>query len=75
MLVSAVVIGSPVIAGEGQLNGVYMWKVEMPIDVTYTPFGQSPIKQKLVIKMNLRAISPLENPRGVVIDSFSTFER
>lgn len=75
MLVSSVVSGSPVITGEGQANGVYMWKVEMPIDVTYTPFGQSPIKQKLVIKMNLRAISPLENPRGVVIDSFSTFER
>lgn len=75
MLVSAVVTSSPVIAGEGVFNGVYMWKVEMPIDVTYTPFGQSPIKQKLIIKMNLRAISPLENPRGVVIDSFSTFER
>lgn len=75
MLVSAVITSSPVIAGEGQMNGVYTWKVEMPIDVTYTPFGQSPIKQKLVIKMNLRAISPLENPRGVVIDSFSTFER
>lgn len=75
MLVSAVVTSSPVITGDGQVNGVYMWKVEMPIDVTYTPFGQSPIKQKLIIKMNLRAISPLENPRGVVIDSFSTFER
>ncbi|MFZ6733172.1 DotI/IcmL/TraM family protein [Undibacterium sp. Ji42W] len=75
MLVSAVVTSSPVITGEAPVNGVYMWKVEMPIDVTYTPFGQSPIKQKLIIKMNLRAISPLENPRGVVIDSFSTFER
>ncbi len=75
MLVSAVVGGSPVVTGEGQISGVYMWKVEMPIDVTYTPFGQSPIRQKLVIKLNLRAISPLENPRGVVIDSFSTFER
>lgn len=75
MLVSSVVSGSPVVTGEGPVNGVFMWKVEMPIDVTYTPFGQSPIKQKLVIKLNLRAISPLENPRGVVIDSFSTFER
>ncbi len=75
MLVSAVVSSSPVITGEAPVNGIYMWKVEMPIDVTYTPFGQSPIKQRLIIKMNLRAISPLENPRGVVIDSFSTFER
>jgi intracellular multiplication protein IcmL len=75
MLVSVVVSGSPVIVDEGPINGIYMWKVELPVDVTYTPFGQSVIRQRLLIKLNLKAISTLVNPRGVAIDSFNTFER
>lgn len=69
LVVSAVATGAPVILDQGMFNGVYTWKVEMPMLVTYVSASQS-ARQNIVVKMMIQRVSTLNSARGIGISSF-----
>jgi len=69
LIVSAVATRAPIILQEGLLNGVYAWRVQMPLLVTYqsaSEFNQ----QNNVVTMLITRISTLNSPRGIGISQF-----
>lgn len=69
LVVSAVATGSPVILDEGLKNGVYSWRVQMPILVTYQNATQS-LQQKLVVTLLITRVPTSTSPQGVKIAEF-----
>ncbi|MBA2651240.1 MAG: type IVB secretion system apparatus protein IcmL/DotI [Tatlockia sp.] len=69
LIVSAVSTRAPIILQKGLLNGVYSWRVQMPILVTYqsaSEFSQS----NNVVTMLINRVSTLNSPRGIGISQF-----
>jgi intracellular multiplication protein IcmL len=69
LIVSAVATGAPVVTQEGILDGVYMWRVVMPMLVTYqsaSEFSQQPI----MVNMLISRIPTLNSARGIGIAQF-----
>lgn len=69
LIVSAVATRAPIILQKGLLNGVYSWKVQMPLLVTYqsaSEFSQS----NNVVTMLITRVSTLNSPRGIGISQF-----
>lgn len=73
LISSAVATGAPVVLYRGIVNNRYLWRVQMPVLVTY----QSPselIPQNLVITMVIERVSTLNSPQGIGIKSFVAVE-
>jgi intracellular multiplication protein IcmL len=69
LIVSAVATGAPVILQEGVTDGVYTWRVQMPMLITYQSASQvSP--QSVVVTMLIVRVSPLNSARGIGIAQF-----
>lgn len=69
MIVSSVATRTPVILQKGLLNGVYSWRVQMQILVTF----QSPsefAQQNNTITLLITRISTLNSPKGIGIAQF-----
>lgn len=69
LIVSAVATRAPIILQKGLLNGVYSWRIQMPILVTYqsaSEFTQTPN----IVTMLITRISTLNSPRGIGISQF-----
>lgn len=69
LVVSAVATGAPVVLQEGVLNDVYMWRVQMPMLVTYQSASQFS-QQSVVVTMLISRISTLNSARGIGIAQF-----
>lgn len=69
LIVSAVATRSPIILQKGVLNGVYSWRIQMPILVTYQSASEFS-QQNNVVTMLVTRISTLESPRGIGISQF-----
>lgn len=69
LIVSAVATGAPIILQEGLLNGVYSWRVQMPVLVTYqSPSQVSP--QSQIVTLLIVRVSGLTSARGVGIAQY-----
>lgn len=66
---TAVATGAPVVLQEGVANGRYMWRISMPILVTYESSSQK-ISQSSVVTLLVRRDSTLNYPRGVSIAQY-----
>jgi len=67
VIVSAVPLGAAVIVKEGDLNGVYAWKVEFPLLVTYE--GASDVRtQELLVTAVIVRDNLVEHPVGIAIE-------
>jgi len=69
LVVTAVATGTPVILDQGVVNGRHVWKVNMPMLVTYqsaSEVTQSP----LVVTMIVSRVSPINYPDGIAIVSY-----
>lgn len=69
LIVSAVATQAPIILQKGLLNGVYAWRVQMPILVTYqsaSEFSQA----NNVVTMLITRVPTLNSPRGIGISQF-----
>lgn len=64
---SAVPEGPPVIVQEGVVNGRYMWRVRMPIIVSYNSKTHSLPPQRLMLTVVVVRVSSWENPYGIGI--------
>lgn len=69
LIVSAVATRAPVILQKGILNGVYAWRVQMPILVTYQSASEF-TQENNVVTMLVMRVSTLNSPRGIGIEQF-----
>lgn len=69
LVVSSTATGAPVILQQGVLNGVYAWRVQMPMVVTYQSASQV-AQQNVTVTMLVMRISTLNSARGVGIAQF-----
>jgi|JI10StandDraft_1071094.scaffolds.fasta_scaffold17595_6 intracellular multiplication protein IcmL len=72
--VTAVATGAPTILDKGVINGVYKWKVQLPLLITYESASTN-ISQPVVATMLITRTSTLETPRGIAIDAFYMSEQ
>ena len=69
LVVSSTATGAPVVLQQGLLNGVYAWRVQMPMVVTYQSASQV-AQQNVMVTMLVTRISTLNSARGVGITQF-----
>jgi intracellular multiplication protein IcmL len=69
LVVSAVATKAPVIMQKGLLNGVYSWRVQMPILVTYQSASEF-TQQNNYVTMLITRVSTLNSPKGIGISQF-----
>lgn len=69
LVVSAVATGAPVILQQGLLSGIYSWRVQMPMLVTYQSASQFS-RQSIIVTMLITRISTLNSPQGIGIAQF-----
>lgn len=69
LFVSAVVDGAPIISNEGELDGVYSWRVQIPFLVNYQS-AQTAEKSRYTVLITVVRIPTVDNPVGIGIDSF-----
>lgn len=69
LVVSAVATRAPVILQKGLLQGVYSWRVQMPLLVTYQSASEF-TQQNNVVTLLIMRVSTLNYPRGIGIAQF-----
>lgn len=69
LIVSAVATRAPIILEKGRLNGVYSWRVQMPVLVTYQSASEFS-QQNNIVTVLIQRISTLNSPRGIGISQF-----
>lgn len=72
--VSAVATGAPVILDRGLIGGVYKWKVQLPMLITYESASTN-LSQPVVVTMLVTRVSTLDTPKGIQIDAFYASEQ
>jgi intracellular multiplication protein IcmL len=74
LLVRSVVDGPPVISNQGPLPGKgYVWRVQIPLLVTYESAGPK-VTQHFLVTLSLVRVSTNINPAGIGIDQFVMVE-
>ncbi|KPJ67706.1 MAG: type IV secretion protein DotI [Coxiella sp. DG_40] len=73
LVVSAVATGAPVILDQGVVGGYYVWKVNMPLLVTYESPSEL-TQHPMVVTMIVSRVSPINYPDGIAIASFVAAE-
>jgi len=69
LVVSAVATGTPVILDQAVINGVYAWKVQIPLLVTYqSPNEQT--QQSMLVTIIVSRVPTVDMPKGIAIVSF-----
>lgn len=69
LVVSASPAGAAVITNSGALNGIYSWRVQIPIVVTYTSLSQQ-FSEHLLVTLTVQRLSTLDSEYGVGIAQF-----
>lgn len=69
LVVSAVAIKPPSILKKGIVNGVYSWRIQIPMLVTYQSASEF-MQQNLLVNLLVARISTLENSKGLGIEQF-----
>lgn len=71
LIVNAVAIEPPVILAKGELYGVFSWRIQIPILVTYQA-ARGFYSQKILVNLLVSRISTLQSVKGIGIAQFST---
>ncbi len=69
LVLSAVVTKAPVVIAEGKLNGVYAWRVQMPVMITLQSASQQ-LTQNVMLSLVIVRASTLDKTSGVAIAQF-----
>lgn len=74
MIVSVEPTGEVTVPGEGVREGVYMWRVEVPVEIKYTAHGllsngsvDAGNRQKGTVILFVRRVPTTSNPRGLAV--------
>ena len=71
LVVTAVALSTPLILKKGIVNGVYAWRIQIPILVTYQSASEV-TQMKMIINVLMTRISTRDNYKGVSIEQFSS---
>ena len=74
MVASAVPTEAGVIVAKGLLKGVYVWKIQVPILVTYQA-AKSSVSQNLLVTLLVVRRSVLSHPKGLAVAQFLAEEK
>ena len=74
MVASAVPTEAGVIVAKGLLKGVYVWKIQVPILVTYQA-AKSAVSQNLLVTLMVARRSVLSHPKGLAVAQFLAKEQ
>jgi intracellular multiplication protein IcmL len=69
LTVRAVPSGAPVILSQANIDGVYSWRVQIPILVTYESLSET-FNQSLLVTLVIRRLSTLSSKYGIGISQF-----
>jgi intracellular multiplication protein IcmL len=69
LFVTGVVNGPPVISNQGDIDGVYSWRVQIPFLVTYQS-AQTAEQKKFTVQVTVVRVPTSEDPLGIGIDQF-----
>ncbi len=69
LIVSAVATRAPIILKKATLNGVFSWRIQMPLLVTYQSASDF-MKKNIIVTILVKRVSTLDTPRGVGISQF-----
>ncbi|OGT51643.1 MAG: type IV secretion protein DotI [Gammaproteobacteria bacterium RIFCSPHIGHO2_12_FULL_42_13] len=69
LVVSSTATAAPVVLQQGELNGVYAWRVQLPMVITYQSASQV-AQQNVLVTMLVTRVSTLNSARGVGISQF-----
>jgi intracellular multiplication protein IcmL len=61
--------GAPVVLSEGVKEGIYGWEVEVPVVITYQA-GARTRTDRLLVRLNIKRSSLLENDKGLAIEQW-----
>ena len=66
---TGVVNGPPVISNQGEIDGVYSWRVQIPFLVTYQS-AQTAEQKKFTVLVTVVRVPTAIDPLGIGIDQF-----
>jgi len=69
-IVQAILNGTPIITGEGIIRGVYTWRVEMPLQISFHA-GARTTNQNVTAEVVVRRVHPNRNQGGLAIHQVS----
>lgn len=69
LVVSATPAGAPVITNQGALDGVYSWRVQIPVVVTYQSLSEQ-FSERLLVTLTVQRRPTLDSKYGVGIAQF-----
>lgn len=67
LFVTGVVNGTPVISNQGEIDGIYSWRVQIPFLVTYQS-AQSSEQRKYTVVITVVRVPTVTDPLGIGID-------
>jgi intracellular multiplication protein IcmL len=74
LVVSAVVTRAPVILEQRNVDGVYAWRIQMPMVITYQSASESTTSNTMVT-LTVNRVSTVTSPRGIGISQFIVGEQ
>jgi len=66
LTVQAVPAGAPVIVNQGEFHGIYMWRIQLPILVTYQSLSEQ-FNQSLLVTAVIQRLPTLDSRYGIGI--------
>lgn len=72
--ITAVVQGAPILLDSGVLFGKYIWKIQIPILLTYESLSEREPYQQLVT-LTVAEVNTTQNPLGIAIDQYTSQKR
>ncbi|OGT32734.1 MAG: type IV secretion protein IcmL [Gammaproteobacteria bacterium RIFCSPHIGHO2_02_FULL_39_13] len=69
MVSDAQITGAPVIQYQSVLDGVYVWKIQIPVMITYTNVNKT-IHQPLSVTVIVERVPVQDNPNQIAINQF-----
>lgn len=69
LFINGVIVGTPVIASQGDFTGRYIWRIELPFLVTVQS-AEKTVQQHEMVVLTLVKIPTYINPTGIGIDQF-----
>jgi len=72
--VTAVVQKPPVLLGSTQLLGRTLWKIQLPILITYESLSDIKVDKQLVT-LTMTSVPTTENPQGIAVDQYQSKKR
>ena len=73
LIVSAIVPDTPVVLFHGEIDGIYTWRIQMPLLITFQSASGSQNQSQYIVSLTVTRVPSLRAPlSGVQIQSFVT---